>query len=554
MRPSNRALVRLALVTVVLTLVPMVALMIAVARPLDVGHPDSVVAMPDNSARGAIAAAASAEVVVSEIPQALGRPIAPGFIGLSLEFPAVRTYTGAAPRAVNPVLEELIRNIAPGQSPVLRIGGDSTDSTWWPTDAGRRPLGVRYALTRGWLATTRAFVRELHARVIVGVNLEAKRPALTIAETRALVAGLGRRALQAVEIGNEPDNYSRLAWYRIGHRRVFARQRGYGFQDFVGEFASLRTRLSGIGLAGPTVGGYGWLSHLETFLKADPRLAVVTFHRYPLNRCFTTPGSLTYPTVRNLLGPAASTGLVADVPPYAALAHRRGVPFRVDEMNSVACGGKHGVSDTFASTLWVLDTLFEMVRAGVDGVNIHTFPGAAYELFTFKRTSGRWSAMVRPEYYGLLMFARAAPPGARLLKLTGVPTGRLKAWATRSLDGTVHVVLINKSLVRRVTVTVRLQGDRGRAILERLTAPRAGASSGIALAGQSFATPSYSGTLIGRDQANVVSLASGKYRVTLAPTSAALLTIPARRSCCAHGARSDNSPPRSAFAPAAGER
>ena len=41
-------------------------------------------------------------------------------------------------------------------------------------------------------------------------------------------------------------------------------------------------------------------------------------------------------------------------------------------MNSVTCHGKTGVSDTFASALWILNTLFEMVHAGVDAVNIHT--------------------------------------------------------------------------------------------------------------------------------------------------------------------------------------
>src|SRR5205807_5734988 len=135
---------------------------------------------------------------------------------------------------------------------------------------------------------------------------------------------------------------------------------------------------------------------------------------YPLNRCFVKPASPRYPTIRHLLSTAASSGFVARIRPYAAIAHAHGVPFRVDEMNSVACGGKRGVSDTFASALWALDTLLEMARIGADGVNIHTFPGAVYGLFSFAHRGGRWSAHVRPEYYGLMMFARAAPPGAQL--------------------------------------------------------------------------------------------------------------------------------------------
>jgi hypothetical protein len=51
----------------------------------------------------------------------------------------------------------------------------------------------------------------------------------------------------------------------------------------------------------------------------------------------------------------------------------------------VTCHGKRGVSDTFASALWILVTLFELVQSGVDAVKIHTWPGAvANELFTFR--------------------------------------------------------------------------------------------------------------------------------------------------------------------------
>ena len=64
----------------------------------------------------------------------------------------------------------------------------------------------------------------------------------------------------------------------------------------------------------------------------------------------------------------------------------------------------------------MLDTLFNLASVGVDGVNVHSLPGAAYELFTFsRRTSTGWQAFVHPDYYGMLMFAQAFPAGAQLL-------------------------------------------------------------------------------------------------------------------------------------------
>ncbi len=91
--------------------------------------------------------------------------------------------------------------------------------------------------------------------------------------------------------------------------------------------------------------------------------------------------------------------------------------FRVDDLNSVTCHGKAGVSDTFATVLWMLDTPFELVHACADAVNIHKWPGAvANELFTFHQSAGRWTGTLHPVYYGALMFALAAAPGSRLLQ------------------------------------------------------------------------------------------------------------------------------------------
>src|SRR2546423_12588305 len=83
----------------------------------------------------AVPATASAigPVKVRVSHSAVSAPIAPGFVGFSFEFGAVETYAGPDPRAINPVLVQLVRDVAPGQAPVLRIGGNSTDDSWWPT-------------------------------------------------------------------------------------------------------------------------------------------------------------------------------------------------------------------------------------------------------------------------------------------------------------------------------------------------------------------------------------------------------------------------------------
>ena len=233
-----------------------------------------------------------------------------------------------------------------------------------------------------------------------------------------------------------------------------------------------------------------------------------------------------YPSVAHLLAPGASKGLADSVAPLVGVAHARHVAIRIDEMNTVSCGGAPGISNAFVSSLWALDAVFQMARVGVDGVNIHTYPGAPYALFSFTQTDDQWHGFVAPEYYGLEMFAQAAPPGARLLKTSG-SLGNLKAWATRAPDGTVHVVLINEDTAQSRTVAVRLPGVNGTATLERLEAAGVSARTGVTLGGQTYGTDTTTGTLAGRSTVASVAPTRRGYVVKLPRASAAMLTLDA---------------------------
>jgi hypothetical protein len=460
-------------------------------------------------------------VTVSDTPT--GQALPAGFVGLSLEYKAIHQYTGRNPLAINPVMVQLIRNLNPGQSPVLRIGGDSTDWTWWPMRGVIPRGGVSYALTKGWMRTTRALAADLGAKLILGINLASDRPALAATEAQALIQGIGRRYISALEIGNEPDLYGTFAWYRdrLGHV-VHARGRGYNLNSFMSEYSKWRTVLPKLPLVGPSFSALTWMTGLRRFLTGEESVRTVSVHRYPLHNSTTDPTNSTYPSISNLLADTSSSGIAQEVAPYVAIAHGRGLPFRVDEMNSVSGGGKTGVSDTFASALWVLDTLFNMASVGVNGVNIHTLPNAGYQLFNFSQAGNSWQALVHPEYYGMLMFAQAFPAGAHLLPVS-VAGGPVKVWATAAPDGKTRVVLINKETTTPVTVQVNLANSSGPATLERLTAPSVTATSGVTLGGQGFGNSTQTGALGPQQTASVQPLL-GSYAVTLPAGSAALLT------------------------------
>ena len=456
-----------------------------------------------------------------------GQAMPPGFVGFSFEYRALHQYTGRDPLAIDPVMLKLVAGLAPGQSPIVRIGGDSTDGTWWPQRGVIPPGGIYYPLTEGWLRTTQAMAQDLNAKLILGINLAAGRPNIAAAEGRAFLSGIGRRYIDALEIGNEPDLYGAFPWYtdRRGHSHR-ARGRGYNLAAYTKQFTQWSRALPNLPLAGPATSGPAWMGGLKRFVAAEPRLKLVTYHRYPLRACVTDPHATGYPSIPNLLADGSSAGLAAPLAAYARVAHARHVPFRVAEMNSASCQGAKGVSDTFASALWALDTMFNFAAVGVDGVNFHMLPGSNYELFTTSQTSsGAWQAFVHPEYYGLMMFAQAFPPGARLLPLTA-PAGPVKMWATLAPDGTERVTVINQDTLNAHDVQVSVPGATRLGSVEALQAPSVSSTDDVTIGGQSFGDETTTGTLPGPPATQPAAPVNGGYTLSLPAGSAALLTIP----------------------------
>ena len=158
-------------------------------------------------------------------------------------------------------------------------------------------------------------------------------------------------------------------------------------------------------------------------------------------------------------------------------------------------------------------------------MNFHTHPRAIGELFSIRHTGLGWQAAVHPEYYGMMMFAQAAPPGSRLLRISGAAHGPVRAWATSAADRHLRVVLINTGTLERV-VLVRASAAVGSGTLGRLHAPSASATGQASLGGQSFGPETGTGLLAGTPQLSFVTPHAGSYAVGLPPASAAMLTLP----------------------------
>ena len=458
----------------------------------------------------------------------ISQPVAPGFVGLSVELPTLIDYAGSDPRHPNPLFTTLLRQLAPGGQPVLRIGGRSSDRSSFMTKGVKPSPGVAYSIPAPWVPVARAVAQAAGARLILGLNLESRDPKLMAAEVTRM-GQIGAPHIAAFEIGNEPEKFSTRAWYFAHGQSVPGRPRSYDFSAYNREFSRFARLVPGrYALAGPAVAYLRWLPHLGPFLSAQPRVKYAMFHLYPLANCVQRPHGAQAPTIGHVTSLVASTAAAAPLTAAVRTAHARHAALRLDELNSVACGGAAGVSDRLASALWALDMLFALAREGVDGVNIHTFVQAEYRTFRFSRTRGNWSAAVSPLYYGLLAFARMTPPGSRLVQ-TSLPTDRnLRVWATAAPGGHLHVVLINDSPTKRRTVAIKLPpGETAAPItLERLSGPGGlGAAGSITLGGQGFGASSATGRLAGPLRTGRPrQIRRGIYLLTVPPGSATFLS------------------------------
>ncbi|HLI61021.1 MAG TPA: glycosyl hydrolase family 79 C-terminal domain-containing protein [Solirubrobacteraceae bacterium] len=450
---------------------------------------------------GAAASAASAQPVWVGVDRApVTAPLPQGFLGIALEVSTVPRWVGSAttPAQVNPVLVQLLRNLNPSGPYSIRIGGQSTDRSWWPVPNLTAPAGVTYAIGSSWAKAALLLAERLDARYVMGVNLEANSPRITQYEAGQLLAAIGRKYIRDFEIGNEPDLYTHTPWYRVQHgRRVpwyirigtpyYARPAGYNETDFLTEWQqTLAAMPSSVPIAGPDTASAQWIGPFSALMGKTHRIGMLDSHAYALFNCVTDPSNPKYPSIPHLLERAAATRIVRGASEFAPLAHHSGIPYRIDEMGSVSCDGHSGVSDAFASALWVTDALFEAARAGVTGVNLHSFPNSSNGLFDLADTRTGWVADVHPIYYGALMFAQADPAGARIIQIPSAYPSTLRIWATIGADHKVRVLIINVGSHQLVTIHAPKGFGSRDASVERLVAPSVSATSGETIGGQTL--------------------------------------------------------------------
>jgi len=454
-----------------------------------------------------------------------GQRIANSFMGISIEYNTLRTLEGSDPQ-VNPLLGELFSNLASqGASPLdLRIGGNSSDLVWWsPPSSSTPPFSHAIILHQAFLDKTRQMLASTPMPVTLGLNLADNLP-----EKAAEFVLAAKQTLPdniRFELGNEPDLFDRVAWFTDDSQNKVQARSHYSLGNYLNDvarfYSTLRGPLGSSNLEGPSFGSLRWVKNTRTVIRQRV-FSQLTFHRYPLSTCLHLPRYLLRPSIRHLLSEEAVSWTAKSLAPALQVSKANSIPLRVDELNSVSCGGTKGVSDTFASALWALDQSFTLAKAGVSGVNFHTVTNTVYSPFTLQFKDNHWQGQVLPLYYALAFFQRAVGPGAHLVNNRVTEQSNVKVWTTVDQKHTVRVSLINKS-AHSGSVRLRLKSTNP-ATLIRMTAPSLSAKT-VTLAGENYSIANQHLETQGLERSEAVISNRGTYEVKLPAYSAALMTV-----------------------------
>jgi hypothetical protein len=384
--------------------------------------------------------------------------IGPAFAGLSYEKSTLYTPLFSAANTNLIALFKLLGNS------ILRVGGNSVDQNVWTPNGPGQTAGQ---IAPSDIDALAAFLKATGWQCIYGINLGGS---ATGATTQALAAEevayayeqLGS-ALVGIEIGNEPDLYGASGSYYAGN---------WSLSQFVTLWSKYRSSIlattPGVSITGPADAGdlSTWTIPFGQAVTSN-ELSLLTQHFYRGDG--TAPSS----TAANLITP--DPGLVSDLATLHTGAQGIGVPFRISECNSYYGSFASGVINSYATSLWVIDFLFDCALGGSVGTNFHS-PVDGPNGYGPIACSGGTVLDAQPEYYGVLLFTLA---GQGTLYTSELNAGSLNvtAYAVKNSSGALNLVVNNKDLTNNLNLSIQLSQTAGSATLLEMTQLSAGTTA-----------------------------------------------------------------------------
>ncbi len=442
-----------------------------------------------------------------------GAPIPRRFLGLSFELSGLPEVARYADRGE---LATMLSSLGPG---VLRLGGASADTrVAWTDAATPAPAWASSVLQASALRELRKLAAKSGWRILLTIGLAHYDPRAAEREALAAKRALGPW-LAGLELGNEPNAYARHG----------LRSAPWTFSRYDAQVSVYRRAIEnvapGIELLGPDVSGSSAFEHWGRAAAIRERPALLTGHHYPLG-CHKLPAA----TIAQLLSPRLRKAEDASLHRYLSVSRASATRFRLDETNTVSCGGKAGVSNTFASTLWAVDYIARAMAAGAAGINLQgslaNCRGYSPVCAPTPQRLAQGELRAQPEWYALLLSKELV--GDRPVRAVTSPSrANVDVIAFLSAQGVLHVVVVDDdpSGARAAVVRLRVGSSFGAGSLLPLTAPSLAATAGVRLGGRAVDAgggwhpqPRLERS---RNRAGVITL-------DISPSSAMLVTVAAR--------------------------
>jgi len=397
--------------------------------------------------------------------------IGPRFIGFSFGKTTLYSQNYAA---TNTQMMALLRLLPPG---VLRANGTEclSCSTWTPNGPG----GTQYQIAPSDVDRYAAFLQATGWQSIYGINLSnvysspaSQTVADAVNEAQYVSGSLGA-SLLGLEIGNEPEQYTRQVNTATGYMANLPNGANYSVTDYEASwepfYAGIHAALPTVPIVGPGTGVIPtWAAPFAAYAGTNLNLLTVHYYRdYLQNDSDTAEWLVSYPD-KELLGIVTGT---------QAAATAAGIPWRMDEGNSSDKTTAPGIADGFGSALWALDLLFTLAQNGATGMNFMTTNGEStgeYSAFTYLDPgSGIYS--VHPEFYGLVLFGMAGQGDLYPATFTGQGSLNVTAYAVKTATG-LNLIIVNKDPTQNLAVTINLPQAVSTAALIEMTQLSSGAA------------------------------------------------------------------------------
>ena len=391
---------------------------------------------------------------------------------------------------------------------VLRLGGNTSEFCWFQDDPSTTAPELHvppgnpdanwmphqlFAISPKAIDNLGGFLEATSWRLIYGVNFGNSTPERAAVEAAYVAARLWKY-LEFFQIGNEPD------FYKDANNGT--RPPGWDFSDYGVEWMrfaeAIRAKVPDARFGGPDVGASSdWIARFgeQVAPKLEKGLVALTGHYYAEG-----PPNDPKVTIARLLGGDAR--IPEQMKEIEAVAEAHSLVYRMTEGNSCYRGGKPGMSNAFASALWVADYMLLLASLGCAGVNLHggdsrfltaglgghtpgleaaTQPQAMPSGFYTPIASEKGGTVhAMPIFYGMMLANAFA--GSTMVHSDFQRNANATAYAAVTRDG-YRVAIFNQDTIRTIELSIRGFRRVNKATVWRLHGSALDATEGVTLSG-----------------------------------------------------------------------